>query len=252
MSALDGVYARLDRTYENIGNLEREIAGFLKDGNHAAVEDNNARVSDEAIEFLAGRVVPARFSVLSGEVIHHLRCCLDHVAWELSSPDARAKAASAKEIGFPILAVKPADESELKQYERKIKWISSVGRNIIESLQPYRREEAVLTGPLNDPLWIIHDMDRINKHRELVIVLNSFDMRATRWSELNIMLQRYAHISEESIAKQQRAFDPNLEISAQVSFQDFGGRKIYPVIPGLSKLADYVHRVVDIFSSECF
>jgi hypothetical protein len=29
-------------------------------------------------------VVPPRFSVLAGEIVHHLRSCFDHVTWNFS------------------------------------------------------------------------------------------------------------------------------------------------------------------------
>jgi hypothetical protein len=41
-----------------------------------------------------------RFSVLAGEVIHHLRSCLDHLVWQLSSEPFRS--AHSDRIEFPV------------------------------------------------------------------------------------------------------------------------------------------------------
>ena len=39
--------------------------------------------------------------------------------------------------------------------------------DLVESFQPYRRGRACDT----DPLWVLHDLNRIDKHRKLVVSL---------------------------------------------------------------------------------
>jgi hypothetical protein len=247
---LDGVHERLERANENIRNLKSEIEAFLEDGTHPIIANEDATTIQEAVDFHASRVVPLRFSVLGGEIIHHLRSCLDHIAWQLSSKRKRSKDPTG--IEFPIFSSKPTDENAISRYERKIEGISQPGRNIIEGLQPYHRQPAMLTGPRNHPLWIIHDMDRIDKHRELIITIGAFDIRVTGMASIRLMLSRYANFPEGDIAGLTKTLDPNCKVTPQISFRDFGGRKIQPVIPGLVKLTDYVGGVAKMFSDECF
>jgi hypothetical protein len=239
---LDGVHEKLERSHENIRNLKTEIDAFLQDAAYPVIPNDDPATVQEAAKLHTNRIIPRRFSILSGEIIHHLRSCLDHTAWQLSSPQKRLDDPSG--IEFPIFSSKPPDKNTIRRYERKVEGISDVGREIIEALQPYHRDPAfMLTGPLCDPLWIIHDMDRIDKHRELIMTLGAFDIAVPRMgmADIYLMLYRESDFPEEDIVGLGRAFDPNSKIATQVSFREFGGRKIQPVIPGLSKLARYVH-----------
>jgi hypothetical protein len=93
---LDSARHRLERADENIRNLTAEIAEFLApfprvrlDGVNPVISDENRR-KFEVIrkQALSGTAWP-RFSVLAGEIVHHLRCAFDHVIWQLSTPAAQ-------------------------------------------------------------------------------------------------------------------------------------------------------------------
>lgn len=249
---LDGAHGKLERAHENILNLEREITVFLQDGPYQVIPYDDPKIVQEAAKFHANRIIPSRFAILIGEIIHHLRSCLDHIAWQLSSAEEREAHPGA--IEFPIFSSKPSDKSAINGYERKIKGVSAHGRKIIEQLQPYHRDPAfLLTGPVNDPLWIIHDMDIIDKHRELIITIGGFNIATEDgMAHMYLMLYREGNFPEDDIASLGRSLDPNSKITPQISFQDFGRRKVQPVIPGLSKLAAYVHAVLFRFANECF
>lgn len=248
---LDGIQAKLERANENILNLEREIAAFLQDGPHAIISDDESGAFQKALKAHTNRTIPQRFGILSGEIIHHLRACLDNITWELSSAEKRTTDPSG--IEFPIYISKPTDKSEIHRYERKVEGISSRGRNIIEQLQPYHRDpKFLLTGPNCDPLWIIHDMDTTDKHRELILTTATFRVPAEGMPSIWLMLYREHDFPEEDIAGLGRAFYPNSEITTQISFRKFGGRKAQPVIPALYKLTHYVQRVLLVFMDECF
>jgi hypothetical protein len=215
---LDGVFDRLERTNENILNLEREICAFLENGPHPIIANEEVEAFQEAVDANASRIVPKRFSILSGEIIHHLRACLDHIAWELSSPEKRE--ANPRVIEFPILCTKPINSKEISGYNRKVDGIGAAGRNIIQRIQPYHRSDAALTGPCNHPLGIIHQMDIIDKHRELVMVLSAFDIPLKGMGAIWTMLYRQADFSEQEIVGLAKSFNPNCKIAPQVASQD--------------------------------
>jgi len=249
--ALDGIQEKLERANENILNLEREIAAFLQDGTYPVIPNDELGAFQEAIESHTNRIIPRRFGILSGEIIHQLRSCLDHIAWELSSAEKRT--IDPRGIEFPVYASKPVEKREIRRYERKVEGISEPGRKIIEALQPYHRDPAfMLTGPHSDPLWIIHDMDATDKHRELILTAATFDIPAKGMESIWLMLYREADFPESDIVGLGRAFDPNSKITTQISFREFGGRKLQPVIPTLSKLTRYMRRVLLVFAEECF
>ncbi len=251
MHQLDGARKKLERADENILNLHREICFFLNDGANPVVPHRDVKVVEQAVKAHIQRPIPARFSVLAGEIIHHLRSCLDHIAWELSSDEK--KAGDPRSVEFPIYKRKPIDKSQIASYKRKVDGISDTGKRIIEQIQPYQRDpNFMLTAPDCDSLWIIHQMDATDKHREPVLTAATFDISAGGMESLWLMLYREANFPQDFIVSLRRAFNPDSKITTQISFQDFGGRKLQPVVPSLLKLTRQVRRVLTLFNDQCF
>src|ERR1039458_2529148 len=160
-----GILEKLKRTYENIGNLNSEITSFFEGGEYPILPDTNSQEWQKAVDYHRTLGIPRRYGVLSGEIVHHLRSCFDHVAWHFSSIQYRTDHETA--IEFPVLRKKPTTQNEEARYERKVNGIVNANvRSLIDRMQPYNRG----SDPEDDPLCIVHDMDRFDKHRELAIV----------------------------------------------------------------------------------
>jgi hypothetical protein len=86
----------------------------------------------------------------------------------------------------------------------------------------------------------------------LIITMSAFDISVGDMASIYLLLYRDADLPEAEIAALGRSFDPNSEITTQVSFREFGGRKVQPVIPGLFYLANNVHKITGLFAKECF
>jgi hypothetical protein len=127
---LDSAHERLKRADEQIKNLNIEISEFLAPipvvtffGREPIVTDENRQAYRQLQEFISHTEIPPRFSVLAGEIVHHLRSAFDHVAWELSSDAERRDHAT--RIEFPIFPDALDDKGKLTRFERKIEGISS-------------------------------------------------------------------------------------------------------------------------------
>ena len=247
---LAGARAKEERAEETLGCLEMEITEFLRQGPGALVFNGDVMAFADEAKAHSNRRVPARFSILAGEVLHHLRSCLDYIVWELTTSGSDAQHSAALE--FPIFDRKPADKSSQARFDRKLTGVQPRARQLIERLQPYHRSEAILTGPLNDPLMMIHDLDRIDKHRQLTIAICGFAIETSGMAGIHVLLQRYAGRTEDEIASLATTLDPNTKLIPQVAFLEFGGRRVQPVVPGLSKMAQHVKAVVELFDRECF
>jgi hypothetical protein len=104
----------------------------------------------------------ARISVLSGDAVHCLRSCLDHIVWELSTETGKAS------CEFPIFRKPgPGTDGFHGSGIQKCWTLPVEAKVIIERLQPYQRGKKAD----RDPLWAIHDLDRVDKHRRLVTSL---------------------------------------------------------------------------------
>jgi hypothetical protein len=116
---LAGVYEKLKRADESIQNLNSEIVAFLKERPEGGFSEDKQQAARELTEFYARRGIPLRFGVIAGEIAHHLRSCLDYIAWVLSTEGYRRD--HERSISFPIATEKPRTKDELAGYGRKIK-----------------------------------------------------------------------------------------------------------------------------------
>lgn len=252
---LDSARERLKRAKENTQALDSEISRFVSHlpvirfkGEDLVFTDDDRKAFEMLRDFALKREVPSRFSVLSGEVIHHLRSAFDHVIWQLSSPALRSS--HPHRIEFPVFDVNPTtDKNKLDLYGRKVDGISSATALAqIKSLQPYLRG----TDFANHPLWLIHDMDRIDKHRDLVIVVAGLGVQLDAISSRDWVLKHDAQgkpiwaLPVFGTAQVQVGG----KLAPQVSFRDFGSSKDEPIIRGLKQLTNFAHDAVESFARE--
>lgn len=243
-----GIIARLQRVDENIVNLTGEIIRFFQASEYPVIPNPNVNREEwqKAVNYHKALYLPPRFSVLTGEVVHHLRSCLDHLVWIFSSEEARQEHESA--LGFPIIA----DKAKLSRMERQIQGITNPRiRKLIEDLQPCLLGDDAA----NDPLCIIHDMDRFDKHRELVIVTACANLVFPDASpELIAKIMAYKNakstMNSDDAAIALRAIKNDAKVFPEIAFAKFGKREGQFVSPGLALLLNATRGVVDIFSRE--
>lgn len=243
-----GILEKLKRANENIVNLNIEISDFFKGCKYPVIPNPNSQEWQEAVNYHKSLVIPLRCSVLSGEIIHHLRSCLDHVAWHFSSAQRRTESENA--IEFPVFREVPAKKDELSRYERKVKGITNpLVLDLIKKMQPYNRGRD----PEDDPLCIVHDLDRFDKHRELNLISSCAQVTIYPHSELGARLAFAKHSQGETLtvselALMSKALNHDVEVSPQVAFAQFGKRKDQFVIPGLTQLHKAIFQRIDLFA----
>src|SRR5271165_2349531 len=233
---LAGVYAKLDRAEDSINHLNSEIAAFLQ-----VPEGGFSKDKQEAFGQVlqhTRRNIPPRFGVLAGEIAHHLRSSLDHIVWFLSSDTYRQSNETA--IAFPIFVEKPSSKKDEASYSRKVKGITNVNAlRLIRDLQPYKTPI-----PSDQPLAIIHQLDRVDKHHTLVLIESSWD------ASLKIPLSLFSPIviSSDGVTGPPPADKLEVKFTHQIGFREFGQRKGQAVIEGLTQLAEATREIVTRFS----
>lgn len=157
---LDGCYAKLDRFNVQFSELQALVGAIEQKPRHLTrkYDPDTGKAG-----YYLGDVVPPpiNISVRIGEMAYNLRSCLDQFAGQLVrlhntvTPD--------KTPEFPIFATSTAFAD--KNAVRKRALFSPDQRAAIEGLQPYK------TG--RDDLWLIHELNNIDKHR-LILVCEFF------------------------------------------------------------------------------
>lgn len=99
-----------------------------------------------------------------GDCLQNIRASLDHLAFQLaesySGRPLHQKMADQSE--FPVFGTRPGSPDE---FRRKVGGVDPAARSIIEGLQPSR----LGSGFEGDPLWGLHRMANIDKHRTIHI-----------------------------------------------------------------------------------
>lgn len=245
--AFAGIVEKLKRAHESIVNLNSEIDDFFKASKYPIMPDVSSKEWQKALDYHRGITVPKRFSVLSGEIVHHLRSCLDHVAWHFSSAQYRTEAGTS--IEFPVFREEPVTKDKLRQYERKVKGIVNPKvLSLIRDMQPYKRRGDAES----DPLCIVHDMDRFDKHRELAIVAACADvlLPLTTSPQTVLAVTKYGQgeaLTSDELTLVGRTVRKDAQVLPQVGFRGIGKRKDQFVVPALLQLHKAIFERVDQF-----
>src|SRR5216683_4202653 len=156
------IRVKIERAKKHLRDLAAEILTLT----HTTIvhRDPKTGVPPNPITFMWNpdfKTVPTlSFDVvaISGDIIHNLRSALDHLAHQLvfvGSPHLTTSTIS-RNIGFPIA-------ESMAKYEAikvgKVEGMRPEAKEAIDRLKPYKGG--------NDPLWRVHELDNIDKHRAL-------------------------------------------------------------------------------------
>jgi hypothetical protein len=260
--ALIGARARLKRADENIRQLNRELTDFLAPvpvvtlpvnmaTREPIITDVDREAYQKLVKFLKNGAIDPRLSVLTGEIIHHLRSAFDHLAWQLSSLDLQTN--SPHQIEFPVFKERPklcdVTKSKVCRYCRKIEGIASPAALArIERLQPYHGGN-----PARHPLWLIHDLDRIDKHRELVLVVYIMHMNISASAQvaaIGEIMPWELKARNVQIVGSPTNVEMKVKMAAQVILGELSRRDDQPIIPTLQNFLRFTTDAVESFAEE--
>jgi hypothetical protein len=153
---------KLQRAQEHLHTLDTEIAKF-KAGKPYRVTRKQDRARRKSVYSLWEKASPpSNWALLIGDCIHNFRCVLDHLAYDVVTRYSKPTPAE-KDIGFPIML----NRSQFTR-NRIQKYLGRRPRQgfkaAVERLQPYKRRQDINVYPL----WILHRLDIIDKHRQLL------------------------------------------------------------------------------------
>jgi hypothetical protein len=241
MQDFSGIAEKLKRAEENIFNLDSEMETFFKKCDYPVMPNYDKDSLLKAIEYHKNLIIPPRFSVLAGEVIHHLRSCFDHITWHFSILTLK----NTKQIDFPIFEVDPfTDKDRRRRFEGKIAGIANTEViALIKSLQPHNAPD-----PLDAPLWIINDFDITDKHKSLLLCPGTPSIALPKNMEAIVESYKREH-PELSTAQIARHFKGDGVTQPCISFRNFGRRELHPITPGLVNLFNFTVKTVNSFQS---
>lgn len=243
--SLNGCWERINRANENIVNLQREIMVFKEIRPYRIIRENDPSPCKLAFRFVDIRPVPPRFSVLAGEIVHHLRSSLDMLLYQLmlvAPLDRRVDPETARRPRpqFPILVTRTKDyESEL---QGQIGRVSDSAAALIRGMQPCEPGN----GGATDFLAMLHELDIIDKHR----LLTALGVGLAPFGDpIHSMKDgAYFAMTFDIPVPPEVNMEPNIAFEIAINEpRVFSGK---PLIPTLSEVSDFTGRTLMVFAGE--
>jgi hypothetical protein len=166
MTRFDSVWLKLSRAEQHIDDLEAAIIAFHRTNPYPIITEDDpqtgkriARVGDEIA------TIPSTIPLILGDAVHAIRSSLDHFAYA-ADPAQAGKTKTA----FPIW------RNETVPARKELK--SLLGRQIGRASEPLKKALLALEpyqGGHGEKLWLIDQLDIIDKHRLLVTIGISYE-----------------------------------------------------------------------------
>jgi len=169
VSPIPSFKLKLDWAKHHIENLRQVTDAWPRTDAYGFIPETNPNTGRTVVRANIRKPPPPELTLIVGDAVHALRASLDHLALQLAIAFAHPKVIPS-ELEETSEFVIVGDTDELRGAHRfdraagtKLRGIDPGARDVIKALQPYHRKD----GYAEDPLWVIHELDRIDKHRRL-------------------------------------------------------------------------------------
>lgn len=254
---LSGCQLKLDRAYEHVEALNREIAGFLKRKPYEPVGKFDRETSEYLVWMRVRDTPPVRWSIIIGEMVHNLRSALDHLAWQL----VRANGGKpTRDTGFPIFTQDPfaesANERTLERWQAMTAGMHPDDVAIIQGCQPYKRGDKM------NSFFVLNSLSNRDKHREMHFAQNimrhsKISFENVRDCRLEKLMEPYrGTVENETIVQHYRVVrtgdnpyvDMQTECAFDIAFAEPRAIAGFSVTETLISLSNVVHDIVHLLA----
>lgn len=174
---VDALWLKIERAEEHLAHFEDLLTGrdgAVKPFRSRAIHYNPER---QTTHYETTVTTPkAEWAIVLGDVIHQLRATLDHLICALAMREHPRSVCEDFKLSFPILK-DPNDfraDSRVSQgHFARLIGVDELAA--VEEAQPYKRNPSNLTG---DPLFLLSQLDNIDKHRAILILDNRLAIRS--------------------------------------------------------------------------
>jgi len=248
-SPLDGALAKLERAKTHLAELESTIESLSSIASAGIV--HNPAEDSRVHSYQAGGLpeIPTSLGVIVGEVLFNLRSCLDHVAWQLVLNNGGKPG---ERMSFPILGPPRKTGADPARTIRQLR-VSTAAAEVIDSLQPYQREDFV-----NHHLWILNKLCNVDKHRMLLVSFFVPHIGSAWWGLpegttlleffiLGGLIRQGEEIARFEFDRPYPGFDPHLSLTVRIEDPSIGFTPYFlsqPLQNVLSAITSFVSRAV--------
>jgi hypothetical protein len=150
--------AKLQRATELRRQLDVLIADYLEENPYRFVTDVRPRgLGSDWDDYIEVAALPPDdiWGPVIGDVVHNLRSAVEHAAWDMALPSARAQKRDALNVTFPI------SMTEGQRFRRGLNLLRPEFHEVVRSVQPFVNPNT------HHPLWMLHALWNDDKHRTI-------------------------------------------------------------------------------------
>jgi hypothetical protein len=174
---------KLNRAKDHLQALDSELRVFMRSDFYELAREDDADGLGYVDRVQHVEEIPDAVSATLGDCIQNLRSCLDHIVWEIAPPATKLQSSPddpcwrpgymrpvepESKPAFPIFI---APDDFVRDGKRQIKLLPQDAQTIIERLQPgFGWDKGIARGrprPIHHPLWVLHELSNIDKHRTI-------------------------------------------------------------------------------------
>lgn len=235
--SLSGSHRKIERADRHIQELNASLIAFFKTDFYRLQINPNAAGQD--VLTFDSKPLPCDIPLVIGDAIHNLRAALDLMACEIV---VKAGGTCTRYTNFPVRDTRQELVGTLNGGEIKVAG-QDICDLILDVIKPYKGG--------NDPLWSLHQLDIIDKHRLLIPVvsvtqlsgISAHDDNNNRFEDLTFLVGEGGRLN--AIATSAKLHITNYGQPAfGVFFRQGEPFENQPVVPTLHQLAQIVTGVV--------
>jgi hypothetical protein len=175
---LSGVELKIGRAKAHLADLKDSMEAVVHPDRYRFDLQYDAQTQKHVYTVHNVPAIPPAWSLTVGEILYNLRSALDHLAWQLVLLDGGNPG---DDTQFPVRA-SPFDKKGQLFRARLIPPVSNAQiLDTLEECQPYRGPDGEPAAFTDSPLWQLHRMNIIDKHRLLLVVVCVLDVDNMYW-----------------------------------------------------------------------
>jgi hypothetical protein len=241
---LAGVRLKIERAKKHILDLDEAIRVFKESQPYTigAKPHHVPQIQHTTLFVASVQPVPSNISPIIGDAVHNLRSSLDHLAWQLVESGGGSPN---KNTHFPIChGAQGAHKYQTAIGKGEIKRVSPGAERVLSAVQPY------VTG--DDTLWIIQELDNIDKHRLLITIVSTMKkigIDVIRGHTLWLHEGRFFPLvaGSDLVSVPDDKADQNYKLGIDIAFGEPEIIKGNLVIFVLNQMVDFVYNLVGKF-----
>jgi len=171
------VIVKTERAKVHEHSLQRELSGLFPGGYYVITPEIHDNGHRHVYRAQHPPLADPQWSAIVGDCIHNLRSALDHLAFQLVRLSGREPTTKTQ---FPIHDHRPRGKwfSHKERLPDIRPGVTREIREVLEVVQRYGRQDP----PAG--LRLLKDLDNLDKHRELVVVVGAVGSHFTTWESI--------------------------------------------------------------------